>query len=236
MHVESVTWISERKDLLYSFFFFSGLITYIYYQKSKINPDKPGQKSKFYIITLFLFILSLLSKPAAICFPLVLLLIDYYLNRHEKRDIRHETYLKSQMSNLKSHLNKLPFFLLSIIFGIIAINSQKAGGTMSHITPLYSFFNRIFLISYSAVFYIIKLFVPNNLCAMHPYPVKSSGMLPVEYYLSALFIIGIAVSLFLIKSAQLKKDMIFGLLFYLATIILVLQIIPIGDSITAETL
>src|SRR5208282_1300393 len=71
MHVESVTWVSERKDVLYVFFFLAGLITYLNYHKSG--------KIIWYCITFLLFILSCLSKGMAVVFPVILLLLDYYL-------------------------------------------------------------------------------------------------------------------------------------------------------------
>ena len=79
LHVESVAWITERKDVLYALFFLGGLISYIYYLKK-------GDKKDYYI-SLSLFILSLLSKSMAITFPLVLVLCDYILNKKfEKED------------------------------------------------------------------------------------------------------------------------------------------------------
>ena len=87
MHVESVAWATERKDVLYSLFFVLGLITYLYYLDTK--------KTIWYYATLILALFSMLSKPAAIIFPLTLLAIDYY------KDIKFTT---------KNILSKIPFF------------------------------------------------------------------------------------------------------------------------------
>ena len=95
LHVESVAWISERKDVLYTFFYLLGLISYIQYLKVK--------ETKFWILSIILFILSLLSKSAAVTFPLVLLLLHFYHQRAE--------------FNLKNTLLKVwPFFILSVLF------------------------------------------------------------------------------------------------------------------------
>ena len=76
MHVESVAWISERKDVLYVFFFMAGLIAY--YKYISIS----GKNKVFlYVFVLLLFLLSVLSKAMAVVFPMVLLLIDYYKGR-----------------------------------------------------------------------------------------------------------------------------------------------------------
>ena len=79
MHVESVTWIAERKDVLYSFFFLASLIAYFKF----ISSEK--QKTIWYIFSFLLFTLSCLSKGVAVCLPIVLLLIDYY---HKRSNIK----------------------------------------------------------------------------------------------------------------------------------------------------
>ena len=73
LHVESVAWISERKDLLCSFFFLGSLVVYLTYLKTR--------RRRFYFLSLFLFLLSLLSKSMAVTLPLVLVLCDYLLDR-----------------------------------------------------------------------------------------------------------------------------------------------------------
>ena len=240
MHVESVAWITERKDVLYSFFFLSGLITYIYYLKghalhTRTSIDTQDSRSRtkqnvmrtFYLISTFiLFILSLLSKSAAVCFPMVLLLVDYYLKAGQSS--------QTLASRAKEIIVKAFFFIIAIAFGIMTIYSQKSSGAIADLTPTYNLFERFFLACYAASFYILKLFIPIGLCAMHYFPQKAGGFLPSEYYLSSLFIAGIIASVFLIKPESIKKDMIFGLLFFLATIIMVLQILPVGFAICAE--
>jgi tetratricopeptide (TPR) repeat protein len=211
MHVESVAWVTERKDVLYSFFFIPGLITYIYYLKK--------QKLLYLLMTYLLFLLSLFTKSAAVCFPLVIVLLDYYYKTKY---------------NIKEIISRIPLFILSAIFGYVAVHSQESSGAIADLTPSYNIFERVFLACYSLSFYIIKLFIPAGLCAMHYFPEKSGNVLPSEYYLSALLISGIVIALILVKSPKYKMHLIFGLLFFLATIIMVIQIIPIGFAITAE--
>ena len=78
MQVESVAWISERKDVLYSFFFLSGLITYLKYQSETKNIKK---KYLWLAATLILFVLSCLSKAMAVVFPLVLMLLKFWISQ-----------------------------------------------------------------------------------------------------------------------------------------------------------
>jgi protein O-mannosyl-transferase len=220
MNVETIAYVSARSNNMYTLFFLGGLITYIYYAKSQ---QFTVQRPQYLLYTYILFILSLLSKSAAVCFPLVLILIDYFINSS-----------KFKVQSLKYWVNKLPFFLIAIIFGIISIYSRKSIGLINDIDSSYSLFDRFLLISYSASFYIFRLFLPTGLCAWHFYPVKSGVMLPIEYYLSAAFLIAIVIFVISVKSAQLRKVIIFGLLFYLSTIFLVLQIIPFQKEITSE--
>lgn len=215
MHAESVAWVTERKDLLYSFFFLGGLITYIYYVRR--------QKLKFLFVTLLLFILSLLSKSAAVTFPLVLILIDYYFKR-----ITFRPQIKIQ--NLKL-AEKLSFFMLAVAFGLINMHTQKEG-----IIPASAFTitERLLMPFYAASFYIVKFFVPNGLSVHHQHSDYANNALPLVYYLAVAFIVGIFLFATFFKSSINKIPLVFGLLFFLFNIAPVLQIIPVGDTITAE--
>jgi tetratricopeptide (TPR) repeat protein len=206
LHVESVAWVSELKDVLYSFFLILALVVYANYIKNKSN--------KLLACTFVLFLLSLLSKPAAVTFPLLLPLFDYYYKRKLTREVI---------------LEKVPFFLLSLIFGIITVFAQKQGGAINteYMVP-YSAFQRIFIVSYGVVFYIVKLFVPANLCAFYYAP----KVIPYYYYICPLVIV--LVAWLVSKSKAMKQQLIFGLLFYVFSIILVIQIIPVGYAIVAE--
>ncbi len=211
MHVESVSWISERKDVLYTLFFLGSLIAYLKYLKD-------GTKYKYLCYSVILFLLSLLSKSAAVCLAPIIVLIDYYLSRKFV---------------LKTIIEKVPYFLLAIIFGIVSLTSQSSAVAMSALSDFkFSFIDRILLVSYSVMFYIIKALAPFYLSAIHYYPLKIGGMLPIEYYLAP---IGIAFILFLIiKFRKIRKELIFGFLFYLISIFFVLQFIPVGYAIVSE--
>jgi hypothetical protein len=105
LHVESVAWISERKDLLCSFFFLGSLVVYLTYLKTR--------RMRAYFLSLFLFLLSLLSKSVAVTLPLVLVLCDYLLDRKFDR---------------KSLIEKIPFLVMAFIFGIIASFALRSSG------------------------------------------------------------------------------------------------------------
>lgn len=208
LHVEAVAFISQRKDVLYTLFFFASLISYCHYLKEL-------KKSRL-LLTLVLFLFSLLSKSMAVTLPVVLLLIDYYTGRRAGK---------------KEWLEKIPFFLLSLIFGVIAIVSQKTYGAITDL-PAFTLFERFFMLSYTMVFYSVKLVFPFRLSAMYGYPVKVNGMLPIAYYLSPLAILAVVWLVF--KMKRFRKTAVFGLLFFLVTILPVLQFIPVGATLVAD--
>ena len=216
MHVESVAWISERKDVLYAFFFLLSLNSYCKYLITQ-KEMKKGIFGFFQWWSFFWFFLSLLSKSAAVCLPLVLVLMDFY------------SYKKFQW---KALISKIPFFTIAFLFGILAVLSQKSVAAIQDLTPVFSIFDRFFVICYNIVYYIFMVFAPFHLSVLHYYPIKSDGMLPIEYYLALPVLLLIVWGVF--KSSFFKRELIFGLVFYLVTIALVLQIIPVGGSIVSE--
>lgn len=211
MHVESVAWVSELKDVLYSFFFLSAMISYYFYLIKK------SRKARYYVFSLVLFALSLLSKSAAVTLPVVLLLIDYFTKRK---------------FSYKMIVEKIPFFLFSIAFGITAILSQGERGAIQDLTPMFSIPERLMLASYATMVYTLKLFVPVNLAAMYPYPHRIDGFLPTEYFIAPIFVILIALLIFIFRKRN--RYLVFGSLFFLVTISIVLQLLPVGGAILAE--
>ena len=208
MHVESIAWISERKDVLYAFFFLLSLNAYIHFIHK--------EKKYFYWFSLLFFALSLLSKSAAIILPLVLLLIDYF---------------KNIPFNYKNIFSKIPFFLLSIIFGIIAIKSQHTAMEYGF-APHFSWFSRIFIASYGIVYYILNLFFPFHQSPLHPYPINENDTLPVYFYSSVLIILLFFFLIYFLKNH--RKILIFGIGFFLINLALVIQLLPVGKAIVAE--
>ena len=221
MHVESVAWISERKDVLYGAFFLAGLISWCYYLRGKKlfqaqTEQTFGNNRKFYILSLFFFLLSLLSKSAAVIFPIVLLLIDFFIKR---------SFTAKQLAE------KIPFFAFALLFGILAILSQ---GTAIHrgidldLSPV----NRFFTVNYAIIRYMTLLIYPAGLSAYHPYPCMMPGSQTIIIYFSVLFNFTLAgIAVFSLKDS---RNWLFGLLFFLVNIVLVLQILPVGGAFIAE--
>ena len=210
MHVESVAWVSERKDVLYTFFYMAALCTYIFF----INQQK--RKWLYYVLTFIFFTFSLLSKGQAVTLPVVLLLIDYLIKRKLEKKILFE---------------KIPFFILSLSMGIVAITAQKESGAITEI-PLFPLFDRFLFASYAFLDYILKSLLPLNLSAFYPYPIKVQNLYPIIFYASPLILLSL-ISLFF-RILKKYKKIVFGLAFFIVNIILLLQLLPVGGSIMSE--
>ncbi len=211
LHVESVAWVAERKDVLYSFFFLLSLIAYVKYADTS--------KLKFYLLALVLFMLSLFSKGQAITLAVVLVPLDYLLNR--------------KILSAKVLLEKLPFLALAIAFGIIALRAQQNDNALAAtIQDEVSFFERMLFASYGYVQYHMKLIMPINLSAIYPYPPKIDGSFGMKFYGYFLAAILLIASMFYL--ARKNKLAAFGILFFMATIAVVIQIIPVGSAIMAD--
>ena len=209
LNTGAVAPVSTRSTLLYSFFFLAAFLFYIRYLKNNFG-------LRYLIFTLVCFLMALLAKSAAVVLPLVLLLVDYYYKR--KFDAR-------------AIAEKIPFFVLSLIFGILTFAFREDAGHMGS-QYVFSVFDRIFLVGYSIIFYLFKVLIPVKLSAYYPYPVKIDGLLPFWFYLTPL---AIAALIFIIYKLQnYRKELIFGALFFLINIILVLKIVPMGGEIVCD--
>lgn len=208
MHVESVAWVSERKDLLYTLFFLLSLISYLYFLKRDLN-------LKYYILSFFLFLLSCFSKGQAVVLSPVLLLIDYYAGRK---------------ISLKTIGEKLPFFAASLLFGILAIKAQGAQSAINE--NYYSGLTSLFYGSYGLLVYLWKSVLPVNLSGAYPYPLNADRSMPTWFYIMPLVL---ALIVFIgFKFFRRNKEFWFGILFFVITISVVLKFIPVGDTIVAE--
>ena len=208
LHVESVAWVSERKDVLYSFFFLSSLISYTRYLKEK--------KVYYWSLSLLLFAASCLSKPMAVTLPLVLFLIDYLL--HQKVEI-------------KTLLLKIPFISISLIFGIISLLTQY-GASNSRPENLFSFFGNLLRASYGLIFYLYKIILPVHLSGFYPIPKNIAGTYPITLLFSPLVIVLLALLIIIVFRHNRKA--VFGTVFFFITILPVIQLMPVGWAIAAD--
>ncbi|MBF0119935.1 MAG: tetratricopeptide repeat protein [Desulfobacterales bacterium] len=211
-HVESVAWISERKDVLSTFFFMLTLLSYIRYIKKPLL-------SSYFIVLLF-FSLGLMAKPMLVTLPFVLLLLDYWpLNRFSKKG-----------ATLNLILEKIPLFIVTIIVSIITFIVQHTIGATA-LSSVYSIKIRIAnaIVAYSI--YIFKAFFPYSLSVFYPYP---DPPMRQTFLLTISILIIITISYAAIRTSKKFPYFITGWLFYLGTLVPVIGIIQVGSQSMAD--
>ncbi len=203
MHVESVAWISERKDVLFAAFYLLGLIFYL----------KSRQEQKAYGWGVMIcFVASLLSKPTAVTFPIVLVLIDWMMDKSFE---------------LKGLLLKIPYFVLAVIVGLITISIQTdAIGEAES----YSIVERLYFGSYGLMYYLWKFVVPHDLATFYPYP--NSGNVPVYMMQAPIPIMAGLIWIYYFK--RKASILIFGCSFFIVAHLLTLQFFQVGASLVSE--
>jgi len=206
LRVESVAWITERKDVLYAFFFLAALICYCYYlaRASAIR----------YLGLVLFFLLSLLSKPAALVLPLVLLLCDY---------------LRGERIDRKNLLTKLPLFIIAVAFLTLGLFTAKDYARKG---PAFTVCGQLFIPPYALLFYLYKSIVPVRLSCLYPFPVTHGGLLPATFLVSPLILI--LLSALIVFSARYTRKIVFGSFFFLITALPALQFFPTGTAIVAD--
>ncbi len=212
MRVESVAWVTERKDVLMGAFYFSALFYYIRYLQSE-------HKKKFYFgITILLFILALFSKIQSVAFPLTLVLVDYYFNR--------------PLSDQKVIKEKVPFFLLSLLSGLLGVYLLYSHNTLADYNEenvIFSLPERFLIGSYSLCTYLGKFIFPWKMSPLYPYPQTLSTL----FYVAPL---GFIAFLGIILRAYQKdiRWLVFGLAFFFLNIVFVLQFLGAGQGFLAD--
>jgi tetratricopeptide (TPR) repeat protein len=206
MHVESVAWISERKDVLYALFYLLGLLAYLRYLRR--------ERIAWLGAALAAFVLSAASKPAAVVFPLALLAIDWFRGRPLRG---------------RALVEKAPFFAVSAAVGLITLQAQRATGA---ITEAWGPFQKLLFAAYGIAVYFAKLFLPIRLSALYPYPPLAAGGIGPEYY-AALAVVAVGLPA-LVLAFRRSRVVLFGLLFFFINIVLVLQFFAVGGAVLAE--
>ncbi|MEI7661571.1 MAG: tetratricopeptide repeat protein, partial [Bacteroidota bacterium] len=208
-------WITERKDVLYSLFYLGSIVVYIRFVTK--SPNKP----RLLWYSILLFICSLFSKIEAVTLPLSLLLIDYWMRRP---------------FSMKLIIEKIPYFLLSLFFGLAGIYIIYRVGLavpdFLKTDSVLTFSERLFFGLYAISGYIIKFFVPYSQSAMYPYPVMTGWTaLWIRFINPALLVVVVAAVWW---SLRKTRAILFGILFFLVNIFFLLQIIAVGNGFFAD--
>lgn len=223
IHVESVAWVAERKDLLCAIFYLLSIMTYLKLAAGDApigTGTAPPFFRKYYLLTFVFFILALLSKPMAVSLPVVLLILDWY-------PLRKIFSLKTLRN---ACLEKLPFIGLSLISAFLTIQAQKAGGAMAlmEVLPVSI---RLPVAAKSLVAYLGKMIVPAHLIPYYPYP-EHVAILSSGYVLPVLLLLGITALSAAVASRRRLLLAVWS--YYLVTLLPVIGIIQVGEQSMAD--
>jgi tetratricopeptide (TPR) repeat protein len=210
LHVESVAWAAERKDVLSGFFWMLAMIAYVRYA------ERPSIRR--YVLVVLAFCLGLLSKPMIVTLPFVLLLLDYWPlgrlqwgNRSARRLIR----------------EKIPLFVLAAVSSVITFIVQQKAGAMAMELPEKLPLNfRISNALVSYISYISKMIYPSRLAVFYPL-----NMIPL-WWTTICFVMLAAISTFIIVSH--KRYLMTGWFWYLGTLVPVIGLVQVGSQALAD--
>ncbi len=249
LHVESVAWVAERKDVLSTLFFMLTLWAYVLYAGGRSVNTESGIKSSasrirhpesslarpashprspiFYLLSLLFFALGLMSKPMLVTLPCVLLLLDYWPLRRVQ--------LKTQDAGLKTAfpllLEKIPYFALSAASCVITLIAQRQGGAVAALegTSGVSLESRIINMPISYVWYLAKLVWPSDLAVIYPYVREW----PLPQVLLATALLVVMTGLVLWHGPRLAY-LATGWFWFLGTLVPVIGLVKVGTQSIAD--
>lgn len=239
LHVQSVAWVAERKDVLSMFFGLCSLYAYAVYAQSG--------RARGLILSVFLFLCSLSSKQTFVTLPFVLLLLDYWpLGRlvpawlssandstgaNDMADVADRTLPpRARPIGLgRLLIEKIPFFVLSAVFCIVAAFAQARGGAVLSldVIPLGT---RVLNALVVYRLYIQKAFFPTGLVAYYPHP--GSGLGLSDILVSVIFLM--AVTGFAVVNARRRPYFLVGWLWYLGTLVPMIGLVQLSGQQMAD--
>jgi tetratricopeptide (TPR) repeat protein len=211
LHVESVAWVSERKDVLSTLFWLLTMAAYVRYVRHS--------GIKWYAVTLLLFVLGLMAKPMLVTLPFVLLLLDYWPLGCIQN--------KEDIMNLA--LEKLPFFILSVFSSIVTFLVQRIAGAVLDIEALPLHIRAAnAVVSYGK--YICKMIWPSRLAVFYPY---HRNEIPVWQVVTAALLL-VMVSILVIRLALKHRYLPVGWFWYLGSLVPVIGLVQVGSQSLAD--
>lgn len=208
LQTESIAWVAAIKIPLYALFTLIALIWYLRFLDTG--------KWKWYLLAFIPFLLAFGSKEQSMALVGSLIFIDYYRGRN--------------VFSWKVLLEKVPWLVLGVLMGL---NSIAATDSFGIVTPAktFGFTDQLVVPSYAFITYLWKLVIPAGMTAIYPYPSDTSS-LSWFYYVCFLLVIGIIV--LFVRNWKRNRALVFGIGFFVANIILVLQIVPTRNIIIAD--
>jgi tetratricopeptide (TPR) repeat protein len=214
LRVESVAWVTERKDVLFTAFYFGALLLYEKHRQS-------GKQSSWHWGVGGLFILALFSKIQAVSLPLSMICLDY---------LRDDKFKLTAPFSLRLHpvLAKAPYFLMSLAVGLLGVYFLGRDGSLTDATN-YNFIDRLAVGAYAYAVYLVKAIIPYEMSPLYPYPSK----LPVQAYLSFAVVLA-AVGVMIVGYMKQWRGITFALVFFTVNVMFMLQVLGAGQGYLAD--
>jgi tetratricopeptide (TPR) repeat protein len=208
MRVESVAWVTERKDVLFGTFYMLALLLYL---RQRQNPIPP---LRYWAMILPVVVLGMMSKIQFVSLPLSMLCIDYWLGRP---------------LNFRLILEKWIFFALSLATGLVGVYFLKDAGTIGEQTTDFGLGGRLLIGAYSYCVYIMKSIWPYEMSPLYPYPNKLSNM----FYIAPIGVAAVAAAVFygFVKN---WRAWVFSIAFFTVNVMFMLQIVGAGQGFIAD--
>jgi len=216
IHVESVAWAAERKDVLSGFFWILTMAAYLYYVRK--------QSFRRYLLVLIIFILGLMAKPMLVTLPFILLLLDYWPLNRVARNSELSTDVWRRLI-----VEKIPLIVLIVISSVITFFVQQSSGATGLMENV-PFNSRLANAIVSYITYLGKMFYPVKLAAFYPHPTDT---LPVWEVIFSLLLLA-AISAWAIYAARRHRYLAVGWFWYLGTLVPVIGLVQVGSQAMAD--
>ncbi|MES0337420.1 MAG: tetratricopeptide repeat protein [Candidatus Magnetobacterium sp. LHC-1] len=210
--VESVAWVSERKNVLCTMFWLLTMLSYHNYARQDDAPSA-GIRLRKYLLVMLLFALALMAKPMAVTLPFVLILMDVW-------PLKRFTYPRIA--------EKIPLFVLSGVSSMITYVVQREAHAVQPLSML-PLANRIFTATVNYVQYLYMMINPTKLAIFYPYPYDMPLWKP-----SAAFVLLLAITIYALVSGPRRPYLIIGWLWYVGTMVPVIKLVQTGREAIAD--
>ena len=206
MRVESVAWVTERKDVLFTAFYFAALLVYA-------RRRQAGASGSWFWPVGGLFLLALVSKIQAVSLPLTMLCFDY---------------LRQGKLSLRDGLAKAPYFLMSLLVGLAGLYFLGRDGSLDDATT-YTFIDRLAVGAYAYAVYLIKAVMPYEMSPLYPYPAK----LPWQAFASFGVVLA-TLGLLVVGYLRDWRNLVFGVALFSVNVVFMLQVLGAGQGYLAD--
>jgi protein O-mannosyl-transferase len=210
IQAESVAWIAGFSTLTYALF---ALLSFQFYLDWRDRTAEGKASYGAYFIALLMMIVGCLGKSSAVTVPLTLIVLDWWQD-------------PKRLNQLRTWLHYVPFFAISMVFGLLTIYSRESAGTMvGDSSNGYLPFERVLMVCYAPIFYLSKILLPLKLNIYYSFD-KINGALPWYYWLAPVAVVGLTVWAW--RTRKTAPYIAVGLGFFITNLVVTLPVASLG--------